>query len=1148
MTSFISWNCRGLRTRLTDLKSIISTYQPACVALQETFLKSTMTMQVRGYNCVRRDVDGDTSPTGGVCLFTSNLFPSNVVTLHTSLQAVAVRIHVHSLVTVCCVYLPPNDVVPQVDLNHLVSQLPAPFILLGDFNGHSPLWGHDVTNSRGRQIEQLISDHCLCLLNNDEKTYFHAPTRTFHSLDLAICSPTLLPMLNFEVANDLHNSDHFPLLVSHVNAIPKTSNSPRKLCKPWWNASCQQAKKEQRRAWGIFRRYPTTDNLIAFKRAKALARRIRRQCQRESWIQYVSSITSSTTSQQLWRKVKAANGLYRDFNIPILETSTALYSSPLDVANLIGKTFASVSSSDSYSPAFQATKNRLERTPINFRCRQPLPYNCDFDMLELKRALSSAHNTSPGPDGISYELLRHLNEDSLVSLLYLFNRIWREQVYPTQWQEAIVIPILRPGKDPKNPLSYRPIALTSCLCKTLERMVNARFVYELEKNKCIPLFQSGFRKGRSTLDNIIQLESKIRNAFVRRNHLVSIFFDIEKAYDRTWRYGILRTVRLGGTLSAPFTQAEGVPQGSILSVTLFICHISSILNILSPSIQASLYVDDLQISCEGSDMRMIERQLQTAVNNILKWCDTNGHSISASKSCCVHFCRKRGIHPDPEIRIRDIQIPVVPDVRFLGVIFDRRLTFLPHILHLRKKCEKSLNLLKVLSNTSWGADRTSLLRVYQAIVLSRIDYGCVAYGSACNSTLQKLDPVHHMALRICSGAFRTSPVQSLYVNCHQLPLDLRRRKLSLAYYFKILSVPSHPLQNVYMSTSMKRLYDARPSNIRPFMDRMKLHISELDLPNVHIQQRNLFLFQPWNTPRFPYINPFATYSKSTVAPVVFQRVFAYHRSQYSRYSAIYTDGSKRADYVGCGVVIEDIMHGYRLDTSCSIFTAEAVAIYRALQLIDSTMPRKYCIYTDSMSVLEALENYHDRCHPVVCTILDITSRLYSKGFDIVFCWLPSHVGIIGNEQADSAAKSATTHLPLAVPLSDMKRVIMHHIFKIWQESWSQQLDNKLHSVKPVIGAWPVMPMRRTDVKLTRLRIGHTRFTHRHLLFGERAPECPSCHVSYTVHHILIDCPVFNTHRITFFHKSVLTLSDLVGESPHQNLFAFIRRIGFLYLI
>ncbi|GFV53254.1 putative RNA-directed DNA polymerase from transposon X-element [Trichonephila clavipes] len=101
-------------------------------------------------------------------------------------------------------------------------------------------------------------------------------------------------------------------------------------------------------------------------------------------------------------------------------------------------------------------------------------------------------------------------------------------------------------------------------------------------------------------------------------------------------------------------------------------------------------------------MRLIERQLQTAVNNILKWCDTNGHSISASKSCCVHFCRKRGIHPDPEIRIRDIQIPVVPDVRFLGVIFDRRLTFLPHILHLRKRCEKSKPLEGVVKHLLGG--------------------------------------------------------------------------------------------------------------------------------------------------------------------------------------------------------------------------------------------------------------------------------------------------------------------------------------------------------------------------------------------------------------------------------------------------------------
>ncbi|GFU56209.1 RNase H domain-containing protein [Trichonephila clavipes] len=66
----------------------------------------------------------------------------------------------------------------------------------------------------------------------------------------------------------------------------------------------------------------------------------------------------------------------------------------------------------------------------------------------------------------------------------------------------------------------------------------------------------------------------------------------------------------------------------------------------------------------------------------------------------------------------------------------------------------------------------------------------------------------------------------------------------------------------------------------------------------------------------------------------------------------------------------------------------------------------------------------------------------------------------------------------------------------------------------------------------RLRIGQSRFTHRHLLLGENAPECPSCKVPYSICHILIDCPVFGHHRITFLRTSVLTLSDLVGEPPH----------------
>ncbi|GFS66815.1 RNA-directed DNA polymerase from mobile element jockey [Trichonephila clavipes] len=108
-----------------------------------------VTLRVRGYNCVRWNAKRNASSTGGGCLFKSHLYPSNVVTLHTSAE----EIQIHSLVTVYCIYLSPNDVVSQVDLNQLVSQLPSPFILLGGFNEHSLLWGHDDSNSHACSIK-----------------------------------------------------------------------------------------------------------------------------------------------------------------------------------------------------------------------------------------------------------------------------------------------------------------------------------------------------------------------------------------------------------------------------------------------------------------------------------------------------------------------------------------------------------------------------------------------------------------------------------------------------------------------------------------------------------------------------------------------------------------------------------------------------------------------------------------------------------------------------------------------------------------------------------------------------------------------------------------------------------------------------------
>ncbi|GBN74711.1 putative RNA-directed DNA polymerase from transposon X-element [Araneus ventricosus] len=477
----------------------------------------------------------------------------------------------------------------QTDLNNLISQLPSPFIILGDLNGHSPFWGSADSNSRGLQIEQLLADHNLCLLNSDQKTHFHLPTRTFHSVDLAISSPSRLPFLNLTIDNDLYNSDHFPLIVtdnrhnpsnsyrppkyilnaanwekftslsninsetiksssieqapSYIvntiieaadNSIPKILEKRRKQSKPWWNADCKQAYKKQRKAWNIFRRYPTTENFINFKKTRAESRRIQRRSRRASWRKFISSITSTISSRHLWTKVKRASGVFNSNAISVIIHNGQTISSLKGIADSIASTLSRTSSSQNYPQQVLNHKINTEKQKLNFNSRTNFSYNSSFSFLEFQSCLASVHDSSLGPDSITYSMIKHLTTESQNALLHFYNRIWQEQYFPTLWQQAIIIPLLKPGKDPKNPSNYRPIALTCCLCKLLERMINRRLVYYLEANKYLHPFQSGFRKGRSTIDNLLALETDIRLSFLQRKHLVAIFFDIEKAYDRTW--------------------------------------------------------------------------------------------------------------------------------------------------------------------------------------------------------------------------------------------------------------------------------------------------------------------------------------------------------------------------------------------------------------------------------------------------------------------------------------------------------------------------------------------------------------------------------------------------------------------------------------
>ena len=252
-------------------------------------------------------------------------------------------------------------------------------------------------------------------------------------------------------------------------------------------------------------------------------------------------------------------------------------------------------------------------------------------------------------------------------------------------------------------------------------------------------------------------------------------------------------VRLGSIYSDIHGQEMGVPHGSILAVMLFILKINSIADVIPSCFEKSLFVDDFSTTCSSINMASIERQLQLCLNMVEKWADENGFKFSKTKTVCMHFCNKRKLHLDPTLTIYNSQIPVVSQTKFLGVIFDSKLNFKAHIDYVRQKCEKAMNLLKVVAKMDWGADRSVLLRLYRSFVHSRLEYGCAVFRSARKSYLKKLEPIQNQGLRICLGAFRTSPMQSLYVEANEPPLYL---KLCVQYALKLRSNPDNPVYDV----------------------------------------------------------------------------------------------------------------------------------------------------------------------------------------------------------------------------------------------------------------------------------------------------------------------------------------------------------------
>ena len=314
-------------------------------------------------------------------------------------------------------------------------------------------------------------------------------------------------------------------------------------------------------------------------------------------------------------------------------------------------------------------------------------------------------------------------------------------------------------------------------------------------------------------------------------------------------------------------------------------------------------------------------------------------------------------HNDPVLHLYGSPIPVVEESKFLGNLFDRKLSFIPHIKYLEAKCLKALNLLKVLSHTFWGADQTTLLKLYRSLVRSKLDYGCIIYGSARKSYLQMLHPIHNQGLRLALGGFRTSPVASRYVEADEPSLYSPREKLSLQYAIRLAANSSNHAREVTFPPNYIDFYELKPKAIKSFGIRISPLLESANCKPQNVEKHFTPNIPAWCVKQPDILFDLHSEKKSESNPHILKDDFRRLQSRYKNYQQVYTDGSKEDSKVGCAVTSDKHSNMQRIIDDSPIFTAEAKAVDLALDFISTCdANNKFIIFSDPLSVLKAMNH------------------------------------------------------------------------------------------------------------------------------------------------------------------------------------------------
>lgn len=538
----------------------------------------------------------------------------------------------------------------------------------------------------------------------------------------------------------------------------------------------------------------------------------------------------------MWNKVKSIKGVQKSTCIILLRTNNnkSIITEPLEIANALGEYFQEISDDNNFDPNFSKYKSEIEKQNINVKELTTVEHintpnlNLTITRKELDNTINEHKSNCCGPDDIPFIFIQNLPEIGKITSLKILNKMWTQHKFPKKWKQATIIPIHKPNQNKFAVQGYRPISLLCTMSKIFKKIVSVRLNWFLEKNKFLAEEQFGFRKNRSTYDCLVNIDTEICETIVCKQYMGLVSFDIQKACDMTRRYRIIlilldwgvkgkilyfihnflidRTfeVAVDGHHSSLYNLNNGIAQGSSISGKLFLIAINDLPKLIPTPGKITIYADDSNIFFRHKCIDTLGKELQKYTNSLNDWSKNTGFKFAPEKSQFIIFSHKK-IKNKPTLKMDNKIIPYTKHLKILGLTFDEKLTWTTHIKKLKDKAKKRLNIIKVLSGTKWGADSKTLINIYNSLIRSILDYGSSLYMTSRNSALTMLDVIHNAGLRMASGAFRSSPINSILNITGEQPLNNRRNQLMLQYAVRTATDPNKPTYSTEYSITDSKI-------------------------------------------------------------------------------------------------------------------------------------------------------------------------------------------------------------------------------------------------------------------------------------------------------------------------------------------------------